>query len=440
MPNSHRNSAWLIYLFIVGVYLVLAIYNPVAYVWLTYEDLYGEWLQTWLFVAIFVLAAAVARKPGPYRWFFVFLSVAGFYTFMEEISWGQRLFGVESPDFFDEYNIQSETNLHNFLTGPESTILKDVVEYTLAAALLTYGLIYPLLLRMRSAPAVFLNNLGVVPPPLYLAVFFVTAAPLEIGVLDFNEAEVAEILVGTSISIMLLHYLLVGFRDSVNGLPGIPDVPTARLLSVMYAAGFLGLVTLAYGTTAIVNTAEEIRYRTDGRIINGYKKYARRFEDRQRWSGAAEFYRRVYVAIPEDVEMLRHAINNYKAAGDMDNYRKYYRQLLELTATPEAVAATGVDTQLSFARSYAEIGESAAVQQFLDRALFFATERVKRFPENPENHYWLGRARQQRGEYAEALAAYEAAVTLGPENKRYRSVLKILKRRVGELAGDKPAD
>lgn len=35
---------------------------------------------------------------------------------MEEISWGQRLFSIESPEFFQQHNYQDEITLHNFLS------------------------------------------------------------------------------------------------------------------------------------------------------------------------------------------------------------------------------------------------------------------------------------------------------------------------------------
>jgi hypothetical protein len=34
----------------------------------------------------------------------------------EEISWGQRLFGLFPPDVFQEHNDQQELNLHNLLS------------------------------------------------------------------------------------------------------------------------------------------------------------------------------------------------------------------------------------------------------------------------------------------------------------------------------------
>jgi len=38
-----------------------------------------------------------------------FIFIAG-----EEISWGQRIFGLETPEFFEEFNSQDEIGLHNF--------------------------------------------------------------------------------------------------------------------------------------------------------------------------------------------------------------------------------------------------------------------------------------------------------------------------------------
>ena len=33
----------------------------------------------------------------------------------EELSWGQRIFGIETPEFFQRHNIQHEMNLHNLV-------------------------------------------------------------------------------------------------------------------------------------------------------------------------------------------------------------------------------------------------------------------------------------------------------------------------------------
>ncbi|WP_297088397.1 hypothetical protein [uncultured Draconibacterium sp.] len=39
--------------------------------------------------------------------------IGAFFGFGEEISWGQRIFSIESGEFFTQNNLQNETNLHN---------------------------------------------------------------------------------------------------------------------------------------------------------------------------------------------------------------------------------------------------------------------------------------------------------------------------------------
>lgn len=50
-------------------------------------------------------------KLAAVTWFGLFLMT--FFVFGEEISWGQRLFDIQSGEFFKEFNTQDETNLHN---------------------------------------------------------------------------------------------------------------------------------------------------------------------------------------------------------------------------------------------------------------------------------------------------------------------------------------
>jgi len=53
--------------------------------------------------------------------FWIILSLiiilGAFFGFGEEISWGQRIFALESGDFFTQNNLQGETNLHNLEVG-----------------------------------------------------------------------------------------------------------------------------------------------------------------------------------------------------------------------------------------------------------------------------------------------------------------------------------
>lgn len=54
--------------------------------------------------ALFLLATALLGT--------LFVVAAG-----EELSWGQRLLGFQSPEFFAQHNAQREANLHNLIAG-----------------------------------------------------------------------------------------------------------------------------------------------------------------------------------------------------------------------------------------------------------------------------------------------------------------------------------
>ena len=166
--NTHKIAAWVFFFVIVGGYFLMAAKFPLAYIVATYEDLVGEWAQVFLFAATMLLSIRLACYKSNYRLFFGVLALACFYVVGEEISWGQRLFNLTTPEFFKTHNLQNETNLHNFFTGPIKTTLKQYLEYLIASGLVVYGLLYPLLLTARWKPALWFNNKGLPYPPALL--------------------------------------------------------------------------------------------------------------------------------------------------------------------------------------------------------------------------------------------------------------------------------
>ncbi|MBN2775154.1 MAG: hypothetical protein JXR31_12935 [Prolixibacteraceae bacterium] len=48
---------------------------------------------------------------------YVFISLALFFVIGEELSWGQRIFNIQSGEYFINNNTQAETNLHNLQLG-----------------------------------------------------------------------------------------------------------------------------------------------------------------------------------------------------------------------------------------------------------------------------------------------------------------------------------
>ncbi|MFD1292684.1 hypothetical protein ACFQ5N_02455 [Lutibacter holmesii] len=85
------------------------------------------------------------KKP---LWKFGILMLALIFLFGtgEEISWGQRIFNVESSEYFLENNAQGETNLHNMVVDGKK-VNKIIFSQLLTVILIIYLIIAPLLYR-----------------------------------------------------------------------------------------------------------------------------------------------------------------------------------------------------------------------------------------------------------------------------------------------------
>lgn len=62
----------------------------------------------------------------------------------EEISWGQRIFELESGEFFSDHNFQSEITIHNLVVG-EKQLTKTLFGPVLTLAILLYLIVLPML-------------------------------------------------------------------------------------------------------------------------------------------------------------------------------------------------------------------------------------------------------------------------------------------------------
>jgi len=81
----------------------------------------------------------------------------------EEISWGQRLFGWGTPEFFAEHNYQDETNLHNLMVG-EHRLARTLFGSVLTTVLLLYLVVLPLLYTRIAMIARLADRLAVPVP------------------------------------------------------------------------------------------------------------------------------------------------------------------------------------------------------------------------------------------------------------------------------------
>lgn len=90
------------------------------------EDAAVEWLQFVVLVVsgIFSLLISLRLKSHNFKYHLLFLiiSLVLFFIAGDEISWGQRLFSISTPESMIEINRQKEITLHNLKTIPEKGI------------------------------------------------------------------------------------------------------------------------------------------------------------------------------------------------------------------------------------------------------------------------------------------------------------------------------
>jgi len=156
--------------------IYLARFNEPAFRYeFTIEDGFVEWCTVIvLFITMIICARRFwhlrgARSP-------LFLTVTALLTMLclfgagEEISWGQRIFGLETPDYLKERNAQGELGLHNLvveINGEEVKINKLVFGTGLALMLSIYLFIATPLYRRNERVRSFFNHIAAPMPRNY---------------------------------------------------------------------------------------------------------------------------------------------------------------------------------------------------------------------------------------------------------------------------------
>lgn len=111
---------------IMGLAVVLTMFHREYFGWNVKELGHIALAQEFMILVglILLMAAAWSMRKRDLRtvfglkaaWLCGLMGISVFLLLMEEISWGQHLFGWESPEAFEK-NIQNETNIHNFYTN-----------------------------------------------------------------------------------------------------------------------------------------------------------------------------------------------------------------------------------------------------------------------------------------------------------------------------------
>jgi hypothetical protein len=170
------------FLFKPAIYIVIAVYIALAYsslalgndvlVALLPEDHYFELVGAFSFLVtsiLFFYGLRVARKTLDKSWvslikqlIYLGLALLFFFGAGEEISWGQRILGFQTPEPLSQVNRQEEFNLHNLSAWEASDFLDpdrlfDIFWFLFAVFTPAVALVIPAFKRFagRFIPVVF---------------------------------------------------------------------------------------------------------------------------------------------------------------------------------------------------------------------------------------------------------------------------------------------
>lgn len=142
--------------------------NPTIYRLSLQEDQVVEWMTFWAFFisGLFFIQAAYRQHVNLSKvpWFLIGIVLFCFFVAMEEISWGQRLFGYRPPAYFLDQNFQQEFNFHNIVD-------KTWRKLTLKIIIVGFGIVLPVLWLIPTIRKLFWK-MAIVPPPLFFTPAF----------------------------------------------------------------------------------------------------------------------------------------------------------------------------------------------------------------------------------------------------------------------------
>lgn len=216
-------------------------FAPDAYYIIVQEDEVLEWSTFWAFVVAGCVYITVAARPGftlTTSWFPIGLALFCLFVALEEISWGQRLFGYRPPEYFLQFNYQQELNLHNVIETRLRKLSVITVIYGYGVALPALGLI-PAVRRL-------FGRIGILsPPPVLMPAFLLTGVTQQIYPFKFT-GEWIEMMLGAC-------FLFAALAEArVRGAAG-----TGSSLSCATRTTGATLVVLAAGAASALATSHQ---------------------------------------------------------------------------------------------------------------------------------------------------------------------------------------
>jgi hypothetical protein len=224
----------LIFLMAAGAYVMSRMMSNDVFTmhWMAREDGVLEWLTVF---ALFSCAAACWLRCWTLRKhasnvFLSCMALSGavfFFGMGEEISWGQRLFGIETPDFLSKVNAQKETNLHNLVVGG-TNINKLVFGKILAVGLVMFLVAVPAAYRRNAIAQHWCDRLAIPVPRLQHTLAILVVVLMVETSRATKRGEITEFAISSFVFLLLLNPLNGHlFRKAATVMPSVVKEETA---------------------------------------------------------------------------------------------------------------------------------------------------------------------------------------------------------------------
>jgi len=332
------------------------------------------------------------------------LAVMLFLLFGEEISWGQRIFSIETPPWLQVVNDADELNLHNLALGKLGASTETLGGINNLAWLLAYAVVagwlgvLPLVARIWPACQRLLAWLDVPIPSLAvaLALDVVVVAYLCTGHL-LLEQEAGELI---EIAIESL-FLVFALETYAARRPPHPSHHDRRLAAVLMVGVIpLGALLAYYG----IRDREPL-------IIHRVHLAMAAVETGQFEESIAHLEEALSIR-PRDVRVLTSLASVELQRGNLEDAARQFEEVTQ-------IAPRNVDAHFMLAVVLFRLGQ-------LDRAADAAERALELAPFKVDAHTLLGVVRMQQGRLDEAARRFDAALRLDPENreaKKYRAAI-----------------
>ena len=163
---------------LITIFCIVILFNEKKLLFYCREDGVVEWAQAFclLLSFIFFIIRFFQNKneKGVFSWLILAFALLCLFGFLEEISYGQRLFSIKSPYYFERHNAHREINIHNLM------VFDSVTEAGIVGVYLVWCIILPAILFFKKEWKKFLVNKCLYTPPAFSSLFCIAGLAIEL--------------------------------------------------------------------------------------------------------------------------------------------------------------------------------------------------------------------------------------------------------------------